>query len=1679
MTTLNSALPCRLVGQCSFWRQGSVLIATLLGSCKFANLHIVLEPQRIVEIKMNQGFRSIALLGFLLLGINSLHAALSGAYTIGAGPATATNYATFAAAASDLNFGTRPDGGPVNGPGVSAAVVFTVAAGTYNEQFSLNPVTGASAVNTITFDGVNPLTRIISRNSTTSGDYTIRLNGADFIIIQNLGIDNPGTTYGFGVQLLAAADNNIISGCRVTLPTTATGSGKVGIIGSTSYTTLGLYTSGLSILNSTIIGGYIGIAVNGPSASQATGLNMTNNTITDAYYSGLYIQYINQLNATGNVITMRNNYASSYGANVRYCSDFEFSRNRLTNMGLYGVYLIGANFNSTNTSEFVNNMIGGSFQTTGTGYGIYATTNNYLNIFHNSVLVDNPGSGSRAIYILGTNTNLDVRNNSFATTVPGASSYAIYVSTTTGLTCDYNNYYTAGSNLAYFVGTYPTLAALQTAYPGFNQNCQSAWPNYLSNTNLHTWGAPLSNWATPIASVTNDIDNDARPLPPDLIKDVGADEFVVPPVDADVQQLVGPVVPTVGANSVQVMLQNNGSSSLNGTPITLQYSTDGGTTWPVTQTFTPTTMGGLGQQETFTFTTPWVIATGGSYTYCVRINPLLTGDPDASDQLCSAVCTGMSGTYTVDGAFATSGTNFNNFYDLAAALGGCGISGPVVVNVAPGTYNQTFTIGHINGTSVVNTVLIDGGDTSLVTIQASMSTANSSVITLDSADYVTLRGIKVNSVGITYGNCIKLTNGANYITVDSCALMMPTNNSSVYHIGLIASGATYTTYGDHANYLTLSNSVIKGGYYGVRLNGTSTSIYCNGNRILNNQITEYYYYGIYTYYQSAPEYIRNTIICRTTGVFTTFGYGIYAYYAQGSFKIEDNVIHSVGSYGIYLGYGNNDNLGKGRVVNNMIGGNFQTTSTGYGIYMTQCRDIDLLHNSIEMGGINGYALYITGTPPSSDSLRFTNNIISGGGTFPGQGARILYVANPMSIQTMDYNLYYSLGPQFVSWGGIIYVSLADWQTNVPMHNSNSIQDNPGFISNINLHVVCSPADNLGTPVGVLQDIDKQSRSSTTPDIGADEFTAITVSTSLGPDTAYCGSRIIYADTINFEQFTWGGGQYQPFIQVDSSGTYSVYAIDSNNCRASDTVVILIDSLPTIPYDGDTVTVCNTTILDAQNAGSSYQWSNGAVTQTTTPASAGIYHVTITTTAGCSLSDSVHVILHPNPIVDLGNDTTFCLGAGGVLDAGSGPTGTTYQWSTGATTQIVVITSPGQYFVTVTSPFGCMSGDSVNLNILQSPVPNLPPNHTACGPEVLDAGNPGNTYVWSTGANSQTITVSTSGTYSVTVSNSLGCQTVDQTTITMGSSPTVALGPDQLLCGGQTATLDAGNPGATYLWSSGANTQTIMVSNAGTYFVSVTNSAGCVGTDTITITQSSLTVNLGPNTNICDNGFHTLNAANPGSLYAWSTGATTQMITVTQPGTYSVTVTDQLGCTAGDNIILNQVPGVTAAISAPATANLFFPVQFNDLSTGSVTTWEWDFGDGSPTSSIQNPVHSFAALGVYTVTLIITDGFCRDTTTTVVDVNNFVNSEDGESFAASLDVYPNPSSGMFHLYLELYKRGDVSLRVMDLSGRTLHADEIRRAISYQGDLDLSHLSKGVYVLSLESGDKKIYRKLVIQ
>jgi gliding motility-associated-like protein len=195
------------------------------------------------------------------------------------------------------------------------------------------------------------------------------------------------------------------------------------------------------------------------------------------------------------------------------------------------------------------------------------------------------------------------------------------------------------------------------------------------------------------------------------------------------------------------------------------------------------------------------------------------------------------------------------------------------------------------------------------------------------------------------------------------------------------------------------------------------------------------------------------------------------------------------------------------------------------------------------------------------------------------------------------------------------------------------------------------------------------------------------------------------------------------------------------------------------------------------------------------------------------------------------------------------------------------------------------------------------------PITLDAGNPGLTFHWSNGANTETISPNTSGQYSVTVSNANSCPGYDTINITFMPYPVVHLGNDTAMCIGNSLILNAGNTGLNYLWSTGAVTQTITVNTAGSYSVTVTSlAADCTGSDTINIIINPLpVVTLGNDTSACIGQPITLNAGNPGDFYHWSNGSNSQTINPTITGNYSVTVNDANGCKNSDTVFITFIP----------------------------------------------------------------------------------------------------------------------------------------------------------------------------
>ncbi len=253
----------------------------------------------------------------------------------------------------------------------------------------------------------------------------------------------------------------------------------------------------------------------------------------------------------------------------------------------------------------------------------------------------------------------------------------------------------------------------------------------------------------------------------------------------------------------------------------------------------------------------------------------------------------------------------------------------------------------------------------------------------------------------------------------------------------------------------------------------------------------------------------------------------------------------------------------------------------------------------------------------------------------------------------------------------------------------------------------------------------------------------------------------------------------------------------------------------------------------------YAWSTGATTSTITASTTGWYWVDVTNGA-CVNRDSIYLVsVDANSDVMLGADTTVC-DLVYTLDAGIWP-GATFLWDDASAAQTRTITSNGVYSVTVTTPCGTMQ-DTISVNFNAATV-NLGSDVTACDSATLDAGAGNTTYAWSNGGVAQMETVSSSGAYNVTVTNSFGCTDMDTINVTINASPSVGVTGNNMICAGDSTTLMASGADS-YSWVNGPATTNYTVSPVldSTYWVVGTVTAtGCTDSAMfmVTVMQPSM------------------------------------------------------------------------------------------------------------------------------------------------------------------------------------------------------------------------------------------------
>jgi PKD repeat protein len=258
---------------------------------------------------------------------------------------------------------------------------------------------------------------------------------------------------------------------------------------------------------------------------------------------------------------------------------------------------------------------------------------------------------------------------------------------------------------------------------------------------------------------------------------------------------------------------------------------------------------------------------------------------------------------------------------------------------------------------------------------------------------------------------------------------------------------------------------------------------------------------------------------------------------------------------------------------------------------------------------------------------------------------------------------------------------------------------------------------------------------------------------------------------------------------------------------------------------------------------------------------------------------------------------------------------------------------------------------------------------------------------------------------------------------------------------------------------------------GAYSVRVTNAAKCVGRDTIVITPGiNPTVNLGPDTTVCAGYAVTLDAGNPGSTYLYSTGSTTQTLSVIPAGTYTVLVTNPQGCVGRDTITISVIPLASVSAISATRAGLSVTFTSDAQNTG---FYQWSFGDNT-TDNTPSPVHSYAANGTYTVRLIVGNQCGNDTVLSTVTVSG-VGTGTVSLGKEELLLYPNPASSL----ITLDNRSGLKMQSVTVLN-SLGAVVIRQdGISAKKEtLDISALPAGSYMLRIQTDGGSVMRRLQI-
>ena len=457
-----------------------------------------------------------------------------------------------------------------------------------------------------------------------------------------------------------------------------------------------------------------------------------------------------------------------------------------------------------------------------------------------------------------------------------------------------------------------------------------------------------------------------------------------------------------------------------------------------------------------------------------------------------------------------------------------------------------------------------------------------------------------------------------------------------------------------------------------------------------------------------------------------------------------------------------------------------------------------------------------------------------------------------------------------------------------------------------------------------------------------------------------------SDTVSvgdeFVNVSWSTSANTSSIVVlnSSPSQISVELTDSVGCIIRDTFDISIYPLE-MNLGADTILCFGTSsLLSPLNAYETYSWS-GAKTSTDSVIVADIsgdYELSVTDTNGCSASDTINVLIQDEIDIDFNSADTLFICAGDSVTilpqvtGGSAPYN--YLWGNTAygTDNNFSASNEGWHNVQVSDTNNCHTSDSIYLKINAGLVVNINDAQICQGDSVsIQTNYSGNnfSYLWNTGENNASITVTQPGIYGVVVDNGSGCMGSDSMTLSFHTAPEVDLGIDQNICEGDSVLLNAGDFDQ-YLWQDGSTNAT-NYARGGNFFVQVTDSNGCTANDSVLIQNI-----ISPNPNeiidqsICSSGSINLNVSgfdngNGPFTYLWSNGSNNDGITLNNVQNNEmiwVIIADQYGCSGTDSAEIHIQPNLNVQIQSSGDT-VFCAGNSTTLSTnysnsGSAISW---------------------------------------------------------------------------------------------------------------------------------------------